>query len=94
MEEERVNRIYKLYDLFNDFNRVYILIELYNNELTVEELNERTNIKNIVIFHQLEYLINKKVVKKKVIDEIEKYSIVDKTLNKVISNMKNYVIKK
>lgn len=93
MNEVKMHRVYKLYDIFNDFNRLSILIQLYNEELSIDEISERTNIKNIVIFHQLEYLISKKVVSKKEIDEIEKYEISDKTLSKLIGKMITYVTK-
>ncbi len=93
MGDVKLYKIYQLYDLFNDFNRLAVLLELYDNELSVAEINERTNIKNIVIFHQLEYLKTKKVVDKYEIDGIEKYKIVDKTLNRFIGKMKNYVTK-
>lgn len=93
MYDEKMVKIYQLYDIFNDFNRLSILMQLYDEELTINEINERTNIKNIVIFHQLEYLCNKKVVLKKVINNEEKYKIADKTLNKLIGKMINYVTK-
>lgn len=89
MYDEKIVKIYQLYDIFNDFNRLSILMQLYNDELTIEEINKRTNIKNIVIFHQLEYLCNKKVVVK----TDDKYKIADKTLNKLIGKMINYVSK-
>lgn len=93
MDEVKMHKVYKLYDIFNDFNRLSILMNLYDEELSIDEINERTNIKNIVIFHQLEYLRSKKVVSKREIDEIEKYKISDKTLNKFIGKMINYVKK-
>ena len=93
MDEVKMHKVYKLYDIFNDFNRLSILMNLYDEELSIDEINERTNIKNIVIFHQLEYLRSKKVVSKREIDEIEKYKISDKTLNKFIGKMINYVEK-
>ena len=93
MNDVKLHKIYQLYDLFKDFNRLSILLELYDNELSVDEINKNINIESIVIFHQLEYLITKRVVGKYEIDGIVKYKITDKTLNKFIGKMRNYVIK-
>lgn len=93
MNDVKMHKIYQLYDLFNDFNRLSILLELYDKELSVNEINEKTTIKSIVVFHQLEYLKTKKVVDKNEINGVEKYKIIDKTLNKFVGKMKNYVTK-
>ena len=93
MNEVKIRKIYQLHDLFNDFNRLYILIELYKNELSVDEINEKTNIKPIVVFHELEFLVTKKIVEKIEIQDDIKYKISDKVLEKFIGNIKNYVEK-
>lgn len=85
-----VNKIYNLYEIFMDFNRLRILVAIYGNECTSEELSDSINLNTISIMHQLEFLINKKVIAKLEIDDTIKYKISDKKFNKIINQIINY----
>ena len=89
----REGKTYELYEIFNDYNRLLILLNLYDEELSVEDLIARINLKKAIIYNQLEYLTSCKVLRKNVIDEINYYKIQDKALNKLVGSMITYVKK-
>lgn len=93
MGSERESKIYELYEIFNDYNRISILLNLYNEELTVQEIVKRTKLKHTIVFNNLEYLYQRKVLKKIEIANKVTYKISDKTLNKLIGKMTDYVKK-
>jgi len=91
MEVVKNKRVYELYEIFKDYNRIIILTSLFKNELTIEDLSIKTGISVPVLYHQLEYLISFNIVSKSSYDETFKYKISDKTMNKIIDYMINYV---
>lgn len=93
MVSERQRKVYELYELFNDYNRITILLNLYNEEITVDDLVLKTNLNYAIVLNNIEYLCSSKVLKKKEIDEKSLYEISDKTLNKLIGKMLKYVEK-
>ena len=86
-----VNKIYNLYEIFRDFNRLRILVAIYEKECTIKELSDSVNLNIISITHQLEFLIGKKVVTKLEVDDITKYKLSDKRFNKIINQIINYI---
>ena len=86
-----VNKIYNLYEIFRDFNRLRILVAIYEKECTIKELSYSVNLNIISITHQLEFLISKKVVTKLEVEDITKYKLSDKRFNKIINQIINYI---
>lgn len=86
-----VNKIYNLYEIFNDFNRLRILIAMYNLEYTSGDLSNIVGMSQISIMHQLEFLVDKRVVSKSKSGDTIKYKISDKKFNKIVSQITNYL---
>ena len=93
MVSEKQRKIYELYEIFNDYNRITILLNLYDSEITIEELVDKTKLNYAVVFNNIEYLCSSKVLRKKVTDEKAVYKINDKSLNRLIGKILNYVEK-
>ena len=87
--ELNVNRVYDLHEIFNDINRMIILIYLYDKMSSGREISKNTGISLTIVNHHLEYLRDRKVIKK----DNNLYNICDKYINKIIMHIKNYVIK-
>ena len=81
-----LSKIYNLYEIFNDFNRVRVLVTMYNNSYTCNEITTNSNLKSIIVKHELDFLLKKKIISK--IDN--KYIISDKKFNKIINQIINY----
>ncbi len=84
------SNIYNLYEIFNDFNRLRILIAIYDRECTIEDISNRINLNSISIIHQLEFLIERKVVSKLEVDNTIKYKISNRKFNKIVNQIVNY----
>lgn len=69
MDEVSVQKLYKYYETINDFNRLRILICLTNGDYTKEEIATILNMKPIVVYTHLNYLVAKKIVSAYVIKE-------------------------
>lgn len=87
MDTLRINKIYSLYEILNDFNRLSVLISLHKNEREIDEIMEITGLSFTIVNHQLYYLIKKEVVSKK----NNKYKISNSTLKKIVTRMVEYV---
>ena len=84
------SNIYNLYEIFNDFNFLRILIAIYDRECTIEDISNRINLNSISIIHQLEFLIERKVVSKLEVDNTIKYKISNRKFNKIVNQIVNY----
>lgn len=89
-----LSKIYNLYEIFNDFNRLRILVIMYNNECTCDDIVSITNLSLVSIMHQLEFLVSKKVVTKLEVDGDIKYKISDKKFNRIVYQIVNYAKQK
>lgn len=87
MDTLRINKIYSLYEILNDFNRLSVLISLHKNEREIDEIMEITGLSFTIVNHQLYYLIKKEVVSK----NNNKYKISNSTLKKIVTRMVEYV---
>lgn len=85
-----VSKIYNLYEVFKDFNRLRIVLAMYGGEYTNADLSNLVGMNSILVMHQLEFLISKKIISKFEIDNIIKYRISDRKFNKIVSQMVNY----
>lgn len=91
MNEISMQKLYSFYEIFNDFNRIRILICLNNKEMTVSKLSKITKLNVTTIFSQLEYLCNYKTVKKIKDENKITYKICDKYMVKVIDSVIKYI---
>ena len=85
-----VSKLYNLYEIFNDFNRLRIIVAMYNGEYTSDDLSNVIGMNSISVIHQLEFLISKKVISKIELDNTIKYKISDKRFDRIISQIINY----
>ena len=82
-----LSKIYNLYEIFNDFNRLRMLIIIYNNSYTYDEIISNTSIKSIIVKHELDFLIKKEIVK----EVNDKYIICDRMFNKIVAQIITYI---
>lgn len=85
-----VSKLYNLYEIFNDFNRLRIIVAMYNGEYTSDDLSNVIGMNSISVIHQLEFLVSKKVISKIELDNTIKYKISDKRFDRIISQIINY----
>ena len=91
MNEITIHKIYKFYEIFNDFNRIRILVCLNNEEMTIDKISKITKLNDTLISSQLEYLRGYKIIKN-IKDENEmRYKIYDKYMLKVIDSIIKYI---
>lgn len=91
MNEITIQKIYNFYEIFNDFNRIRILVCLNNEEMTIDKISEITKLNYTLIYSQLEYLRGYKIIKN-IKDENEmRYKIYDKYMLKVIDSIIKYI---
>lgn len=88
MYNESTSKIYKLYEILNDFNRIRILVSLYKKEKTLKEIKKEIKLSETVVLEQLNYLINSKIIKYQSNEKI--FKIVDKKIIKIIKAMLDY----
>lgn len=63
MEYERINEIADLFKMFGDATRVKILFSLFERELSVSEIVEKTGASQTAVSHQLRSLKQNHLVK-------------------------------
>ena len=91
MNEITIQKMYKFYEIFNDFNRIRILVCLNNEEMTIDKISKITKLNDTLIYTQLEYLRGYKIIKN-IKDENEmRYKIYDKYMLKVIDSIIKYI---
>ena len=91
MSEITIQKIYSFYEIFNDFNRIRILVCLNNEEMTIDKISKITKLNDTLIYSQLEYLRCYKIIKK-IKDENEiTYKICDKYMLRVIDSIIKYI---
>lgn len=91
MNEITTQQIYNFYEIFNDFNRIRILVCLHNEEMTIDKISKITKLNDTLIYTQLEYLRGYNIIKK-ITDENEiTYKICDKYMLKVIDSIIKYI---
>ena len=59
MSEITIQKIYSFYEIFNDFNRIRILVCLNNEEMTIDKISKITKLNDTLIYSQLEVIILK-----------------------------------
>ena len=91
MNEISTQKLYSFYEIFNDFNRIRILICLNNKEMTISTISKMTKLNVTIVFSQLEYLSNYKIVKKIKDKNKITYKICDKYMVKVIDSIIKYI---
>lgn len=91
MNEITTQKIYNFYEIFNDFNRIRILVCLNNEEMTIDKISKITKLNDTLIYSQLEYLRGYKIIQK-IKDENEiTYKICDKYILKIIDIIIKYI---
>lgn len=91
MNEISVKKLFSFYDIFNDFNRIRILVCLNGEEMAVDKISKITELKVTTITSQLEYLCGYKIVKKIKDGNKIKYKICDKYMLKVIDSIIKFI---
>ncbi len=86
-----VQKIYSFYEIFNDFNRIRILVCLNNGEMTISKISRITKLNATTISSQLEYLRGYKIIKKMKDENKITYKICDKYMLKVIDSIIKYI---
>lgn len=69
MEDVNVQKLYKYYEAINDFNRLRILVCLSRGDYTSEEISSILDMKPIVVYTHLNYLVTKRFVSAYLIKE-------------------------
>lgn len=91
MSEVSVQKIYSFYEIFNDFNRIRILVCLNSEEMTIGKISKITKLNATTISSQLEYLRGYKIVIKVKYENKITYKICDKYMLKVIDSIIKYI---
>ena len=91
MNEISVEKIYNLYEIFNDFNRIRILVCLDGEEMTIGKISKITKLNVTTISSQLEYLRCYKIVKKIKTENEITFKICDKYMLKIIDSIIKYI---
>ena len=93
MDEVSVQKLYKYYETINDFNRLRILVCLTKGDYTREEISNMLNMKPIVVYTHLNYLVAKRIVSAYLINEETEfdeaefiYVLTNKEIKKILIN--------
>lgn len=87
MDKGSIQKMYRFYEIFSDFNRIRILNCIADKEKTLEEIADEINLKQPVVLSQLDYLSSYKIVKQEVYENKIIFKIEDKTILKIISQI-------
>lgn len=96
MNDGSIQRIYRFYEVINDFNRIRILICLDNEERTIEDISQITGLSIPIVSSQLAYLYSYGIVLKNENEDDEYkslYKIKDKTMIRIVDNIIKYTNK-
>lgn len=69
MDEVSIQKLYKYYETISDFNRLRILVCLTKGDYTREEISNMLDMKPIVVYTHLNYLVAKRIVSAYLIKE-------------------------
>ena len=94
MEVKGKEGAFELYEIFKDYNRILILINLYDNEYTIEELTSITGLSSVLVQHQLEYLKQLRIVTSREENKKKLYKISTRTFKILIGNMLRFIEKR
>lgn len=91
MNKINAQKLYNFYEIFNDFNRIRILVCLNSEEMTVDKISKITNLNVTTISSQLAYLRGYKIVKKINYENEITYKICDKYMLKIIDSIIKFI---
>ena len=91
MKKEGKINLYNFYEIFNDFNRVRILINLNDKEKSIDAITLETGLNETIVFSQLQFLIlNNVIIENK---KTSLYKVKNKNMVKIIGNIIKYIEK-
>jgi len=93
MSDGSIQKMYQFYEIFNDFNRIRILICLNDEEKSVRQITRYTGLNKTIVLSQLEYLFNCKIILQNKKEKTDKYKIADKSMLKIINDIIKHINK-
>lgn len=93
MNERSRQKIYNFYEIFNDFNRIRILINLNSTEKTLEEISKETGLKEAIVLTQLSYMNSYRIISQIESENKILFKISDKIMVKIVNDIIKYINK-
>lgn len=91
MCDNSIRSVYNLYELFNDFNRIRILLYLNKEEKTLEDISSSLNLNKMTVMLHIEYLKSYNIVAELTNKKKTSYKIMDMGFLKIVNDMLNYI---
>ena len=85
--------LYNFYEIFNDFNRVRILINLKDKEKSIADISLETGLNKTIVFSQLQFLILNNAIIENKNKKTTLYKIKNKNMIKIINDIVKYIEK-